>query len=54
MEEIIWRIFKVNMKLWKLSEMMKIVVVISILVSLSVLVSTCQPQEVVPVIKQLN
>lgn len=54
MEEITRRRFKVNMKLWKLSEVMKMFVVISILVSLSVLVSTCQPQEVVPVIKQLN
>lgn len=43
-----------NMKLWKLSEMMKMLVVVAILISLSVLVSTCQPQEVVPVIKQLN
>lgn len=43
-----------NMKLWKLSDMMKLFVVITILMSLSVLVSTCQPQEVVPAIKQLN
>lgn len=42
------------MKLWKLSEVMKMFVVITILMSLSVLVSTCQPQEVVPAIKQLN
>lgn len=49
-----WRRFKVSMKLWKLSEMMKIIIVISILISLSMLVSTCQPQEVVPATKQLN
>lgn len=48
-----WRIFKVNMKLWKLIEMMK-VIGIAILVSISVMVSTCQPQEVVPATKQLN
>ena len=43
-----------NMKLWKLSEVMKLLVVVAILMSLSVLVSTCQPQEVVPATKQLN
>lgn len=42
------------MKLWRLSEVMKVIVVVAILMSLSVLVNTCQPQEVVPAIKQLN